>query len=392
MSHTWAFSLSANIFFGKGSVSQLAENIARRNPGRGLLVLDPALKQNGVGDVCLKALAEKGIECSVFAEIEPNPHLSTIQRALEQYQREHCSFVLGCGGGSSMDAAKAVAVLSTNPGPFTQYAGDEKFTIPPAPIFAIPTTAGTGSEVTGSSVVVDDLASHAKYSIRSPLQTPLAVAMDPSWLSTLPPRVIASGGLDALSHALESYVSTWSTPITRMFSLAALRLIIQNLYAFHADPHNEEAASNMLLGSHLAGYAFSRAKTGMAHTIANGLEPYIKIPHGAACGLATAAVIRFTCKGAPERYAEVTRCFLEAAGKSDVACRLDTNELATLAAYYVENFISGLDMPTNLHGFEITPEIAHIIAKDGTPSIHCKVSPVIPTEDDIVRIILQLAR
>ena len=296
--------------------------------------------------------------------------------------------MVGLGGGSALDSAKAVAVLSSNPPPFTAYAGDKKYNNPPCPIFAIPTTAGTGSEVSGSSVVHDDLVSHDKHSIRSPLQTPQAAAFDPTFLTSLPPRVIANSGLDALSHAIESYVSRQSMPITDMFCLEAIRLIAHHLPCFYRDPSNMEAAGKMQLASMLAGAAFPHTKTGIVHGSGNSLELRFKMPHGAACALLTPAVLRFTRAACVEKYAAAARHFMDAAGKPWAG--MTDEELSKLLPDLVETFINDLGVATQLEG--VTEKIAAEVAAESVNVIHCKMSPVIPTEEDLYNLVLSLRK
>ena len=193
----------------------------------------------------LDSLASTKIDFVIFDGVEPDPTVRVVEEALGLFKREKCEGLIGIGGGSSIDTAKATGILSTNGGRWIDYEGMDKYTTPPAPVIAIPTTAGTGSEVSGGAVITDPEKNLKITASSEALGRPRVAVLDPQLLRSLPASVAASTGLDALTHALEGYVSLLATPLSEAFAIYAIELIANNLRAFVANRANLEAASRM---------------------------------------------------------------------------------------------------------------------------------------------------
>jgi alcohol dehydrogenase len=213
--------------------------------------------------------------------------------------------MIGLGGGSVLDAAKSIALLATNPGGIEEYEGREKYKAAPLPVLAIPTTCGTGSEVTWVSVVTH-VQRKFKMSIKGPLMYPAAALVDPDLLTTLPTPLIASTGLDALTHAVEAYTAKPSSFLTDMLALEALRLIFRHLPAAYQDiRRNAEAREGLMLGSLLAGMAFGNSDVGAVHCLAESLGSLYDTPHGVACAVFLPHVMEFNLPAAEAKYARI---------------------------------------------------------------------------------------
>lgn len=211
------------------------------------------------------------------------------------------------GGGSSIDTAKAVGILATNGGDIREYYGNNKVKNPILPLVAVPTTAGTGSEVTPSAVIGDTAQNKVKFPIRSELIRPKVAVLDPTLLRSLPRRVAAICGMDALTHAVESFVSLGSNPFTEVLSLEAIRLIGTNLRRFVSEPANLDAASPVMFGSTMAGIAFSIGRLGNVHCMARPLEEKLGLEHGLACAVLLPHVIEFNIVACPPKFARIAQ-------------------------------------------------------------------------------------
>ena len=251
-SGAFQFVANVNLRFGSATAQTLAAELNALSVSNPFVMIDPGVFQGGVAAPILKALEAGGIAARVFTEIESNPTDVTIERAFTVAQKSDCDSVVGIGGGSAMDSAKGVGLLMTNDGAIADYDGMNKVKRDLPPVVAIPTTAGTGSEVTANAAVTR-ASDHYKMSLRSPRLLPKLAIVDPLLLRTLPRGAAAASGLDALTHAVEGYLSIRASPLSDFFALHAMKLLAPNVRAFVANPENLEAASSMALGSMLAG-------------------------------------------------------------------------------------------------------------------------------------------
>ncbi|WP_085343869.1 iron-containing alcohol dehydrogenase [Vibrio sp. ArtGut-C1] len=281
------------LFSGPGSMNELLESMTELGFKRVLLVTDEGLVQVGIVDKVLKAAAQLDLQLDVFSKVQPDPTYDQVESGLEAYHRFHCEGILALGGGSAMDCAKVIAAKVTNKRPIKNLAGLLKVWRMPAPLFAIPTTAGTGSEVT-IAAVVSDPSSHIKTPLMDPKLVPLMAALDANLMIGLPPKITADTGVDALTHAIEAYVSRNATQETRAYSVAAIKLIFKHLPRVVAQGDDVEARHKMAMASYYAGLAFTKASLGYVHAFAHTFGAKYGIPHGMANGLALLPVLRFS--------------------------------------------------------------------------------------------------
>ena len=283
---------------GPGCVNELPALIKSLGIKRVLLVTDPGLMRLGLPAPLIGGLEKAGVFCAVYGKTAANPSLGQIEEARRLYAEARCEAVVAFGGGSPMDCAKMAGFLSAYPRMKPERArGVQPIRLRrPPPLFAVPTTAGTGSEVT-IAAVVSNPETHEKYSMLSPRLRPQYAVLDPALTLGLPPAATAQTGMDALTHAVEAYISLGRTKKTDAWALEAVRLIFDNLETAYADGSGIEARGNMLFASYRAGAAFTRAYVGYAHGIAHALGGLYGIPHGLACAVALPVVLE--AYGAP---------------------------------------------------------------------------------------------
>jgi len=305
------------IIFGAGTLGELrritADRVAASRP---FLITDKGI---GAAGIIPKVLAQLS-PVAVFDEVEPNPRQDTVNRGGEVARELKPDLVVGVGGGSALDAAKAVALLATNPGRIEDYEGRERYKTAPLPVLAIPTTCGTGSEVTWVSVIT-----HAerrfKMSIKGAKMYPTVALVDPDLLQTLPPSLVASTGLDALTHAIEAFSVKPANFLSDTLALEAIRLIFRYLLRAYQDVRGDrEAREGQMKGSLIAGMAFGNSDVGAVHCLAESVGSLYDTPHGVANAIFLPHVMEFNLPAAGEKYAVIAAAVgLEAADKDNAA-------------------------------------------------------------------------
>jgi alcohol dehydrogenase len=286
------FDPRTRVIFGPGSLAKLGE-IARNIGGKHvLLVTDSGLKAAGHEDRALAQLSSAGMRVSIFDEVRPNPTTLDIEAGTEFARGRDIDLIVGLGGGSSLDCAKGINFLLTNGGRMQDYKGTGKARLPMVPLIAIPTTAGTGSEAQ-SYAVITDAETHMKMACGDKKGLARAAILDPELTVTMPPQVTAATGIDALSHALETFVTRRATTISRMFSQQAWQMLSGALLRVLEQPDDLEARGAMQVGAHLAGAAIENSMLGATHALANPLSAHFDLIHGIAIGVMLPAVVRF---------------------------------------------------------------------------------------------------
>jgi alcohol dehydrogenase len=294
------YELPTRIVLGVGSIRRLGEELASLNIHRPLLVTDQGLRNAGVVDQVLRALEPHGLTPDIFDEVESDPTTATVEAIRDILVHGDHDGVIALGGGSPMDAGKAAAALTTNEGELLDLTGPDNVLTPPLPVVAVPTTAGTGSEVTRFAVL-SDKDSGAKVSIASMQIMPRVAILDPELTYSVPPKITAPTGVDALAHAVESYGSVWTHPIAEGLALHAVELVGKNLRAaVHEGDHR--ARSAMLAASCIAELAANSTRLGLAHALAVPLGATHKVPHGVAVALTLPHMCRFNESADPSRY------------------------------------------------------------------------------------------
>lgn len=346
MRKIFSFTGAKKIIFGNGSILALAGHIKEHQAQNPLIVIDKNLAKTGLLEKIADILIPAGIKFTVFDKVEPEPRIELADDGAALAVKNKCDIVIGIGGGSAMDVAKAIAVLATNKGTAVDYLGLNKVTKPGLPKIMIPTTAGTGSEVTFTAVFVRKNLKK-KEGMNSPYLYPELALLDPELTLSLPPAPTAQTGLDALCHAIESYTSVNSSPVSEMFSLEAIALIAENLRTCVHDGKNIVARERMLLGSLYAGIGLANAGVTAVHSLSYPLGGKYGVGHGLANTMMLPAVMAFNLPSALEKFTDVA----EAMGENVEG--LPAREAAYLALEAVEALIEDCGIYTSLAQFGI---------------------------------------
>ena len=291
-------------FAGSDATGELVRTLASTGEKKMLIVTDKDLVSLGLVERVTERLNAAGIDFAVFDGVEPDPTFAQVEAGLAELERSGCNSILAIGGGSPMDAAKIIAASATSKKPTAKLEGLMKIRETPLPLYAIPTTAGTGSEVT-IAAVVSDTATHTKKFFVDPNLLPQMTALDASLMTGLPPKTTAATGMDALTHAVESYLSETSRPQTEQWATAAVRLIFRFLPRAYKDGNDTEAREAMALASYYAGLAFTRTGVGYVHAIAHAFGARYGTPHGLANAIALPPVLDYSESAARARLAEL---------------------------------------------------------------------------------------
>ncbi|MFR0359336.1 iron-containing alcohol dehydrogenase [Streptomyces sediminimaris] len=289
------------IVFGPGSLAELGHCAARLGGRRPFLVTDPGLLEAGWVDEAVAHLRRAGLRPVVWSDVTPNPKDHEIQAGFERYAASGCDVIVGVGGGSVIDAAKGVAILSGNGGHILDYEGVDEVVQPIPPTVMVPSTSGTGADVSQFAVITDTT-EHIKITIVSRTLVPEISVIDPRLLTTMPSWLNAATGLDALTHAIEAFVSRAHNPLTDGHALHAVELITQNLLRTQVDPRDFGARLAMAQAALEAGMAFTNAILGATHAMSHQVGGLLDAPHGVVNGVLLPHVIRFNAETWPDRF------------------------------------------------------------------------------------------
>ena len=300
----FSFSVPQNITVGKGSLAKLPEVAKKLGGSHAFLMSGPHLAKMGLVEKATESLKSAGIEVDTFTEIEGNPSVETVEKATAAFKEASADFIVAFGGGSPMDVAKAVGVTAKYGGSITEYEGAHKVPGPIIPLIAIPTTAGTGSEVTAFSVITDHSRDY-KLTVFSYEILPAYAILDAELLTTAPASVAAACGIDAFIHAEEAYISTAASPFSDAMAEKAMNLIGKNIRRFVANRGDIEAAEAMLVGSLFAGIAFSFARLGNVHAMSHPVSAFFDVPHGVANAVLLPVVAEYNALADHGRYYKI---------------------------------------------------------------------------------------
>jgi alcohol dehydrogenase len=289
---------------GIGSLDEAMIAIRKYGFRKALIVTDAGLAKAGVADKVARLLAEQDINSTLFDGAKPNPTVSNVENGLELLNRSDCDFIISLGGGSPHDCAKGIALCAANGGHISDYEGVDQSAKPQMPLIAINTTAGTASEMTRFCIITDETR-HVKMAIVDRNVTPLLSVNDPSLMAAMPKGLTAATGMDALTHAIEAYVSTAATPITDACALKAVELISANLRTAVAKGDDMNARENMAYAQFMAGMAFNNASLGFVHAMAHQLGGFYDLPHGVCNAILLPHVESFNASICPARLKDV---------------------------------------------------------------------------------------
>ncbi len=321
------------LLVGAGVVNELASVLARLGLSRPLVVTDPFMVSSGLVRRCLDPLAAAGIAAPVFSDTVPDPTDTVVQAGAEVLRAGNYDCLIGFGGGSPIDTAKAIALVASGDAPIRSFKVPVSADQAAVPVIAIPTTAGTGSEVTRFTVITDT-AHDEKMLIMGLACLPLAAVVDFELTYGLPPRITADTGIDSMTHALEAYVSRRANPMSDMYALQSMALIGANLRIAYTEPRNAAAREAMMLGATLGGMAFSNASVALVHGMSRPIGAHFHVPHGLSNAMLLPAITRFSVGHAQARYAQAARAigFAAAADSDELACEKLTDGLVALNA------------------------------------------------------------
>jgi alcohol dehydrogenase len=349
------FDPRTRVIFGNGCVERLGELTREYGGHRILFVTDRGIEAAGHAQRCLESLRSAGIEPIVFDEVVQNPTTDDVDRGLAVARREQIDFLVAVGGGSAMDCAKGINFLYTNGGRMQDYWGMGKAAKPMLPLIAVPTTAGTGSEAQ-SYALIADARTHMKMACGDKKAACKVALLDPELTVSMPAAVTAATGIDAISHAVESYVCTRRNAISRLFSRRAWRLLAQGFPSVLREPNRLAGRGAMLLGAHLAGAAIENSMLGATHALANPLTAHYGITHGLAIGIMLPHVIRYNSEVVASHYARLA---------ADAGITSADNPCAgDLLADWVRDMVARAGCPTDLASCGVAADLLPTLAQE----------------------------
>lgn len=310
------FNVPRTIRFGAGASRELPAQLRQIGARHALIVTDAFLARSGLADEFTTLLRQHGFAATVFAGVQPDPTDLNVRDGLQVYRESRADAVVGLGGGSAMDAAKAIAMLSANPEPLRQYMGYHNVPRASAPMIAIPTTAGTGSEVTRVAVITDTERSEKMMMLSEHLM-PVAALVDYELSMSMPKALTAHVGVDTLTHGIEAYVSRKANGMTDPLALSCIALTGSHLLTAWREPDNRAAREAMALAACQGGMAFSNSSVGLVHGMSRPLGALYHVPHGLSNAVLLPTVTRFSLPGATVRYATIARILGLAGGDDD---------------------------------------------------------------------------
>jgi len=333
------FRIPNAIITGSGSSKQVGEECKKLNLKKALIVTDRNQVKLGIINGVLASLPPSGVAYAIYDGVNTEPVTEHVQEGLKAFKGNGCDCLIAVGGGSPIDTAKAISVMAANPGSIEDYMGLGKIPQKGRPVIAVPTTAGTGSEVTPFTIITDTRRD-VKMLIGSPFLMPEIAIVDPQLTVPLPPDITAATGIDALTHAIEAYVSVKAQTISDVFCLAAIELIAGNLRQAWADGKDLAAREKTMMGALMAGIAFSNSSVALVHGMARPIGAYFHVRHGASNAALLGTVMEFSLEGNPARYARIAEAMgVEIKGLSEM-------EAAQRGAEAVKKLIKDIRIPS----------------------------------------------
>ena len=379
--NSFSFTIPQNIVVGAGSLKRLPELAKNLKKSKAYIISGPHLEKIGMVDKCREALKAAGIESDSFTQTEGNPSTDTVAKAAEGFKSSKADFIVAFGGGSPLDVAKAVAVIASYGGNITDYEGGGKVPGPVVPMIAIPTTAGTGSEVTAFSVITDHSRNY-KLTVVSNYLLPAYAILDPELITTVPKSTAAACGIDAMVHALEAFISKAASPFSDLFAKEALRLIGTSIRDYVLDRSNLAACEAMLTGSLFAGIAFSHARLGDVHAMSHPVSAYFDVAHGVANAVLLPTIVDYNMTYASEKYKYIYDCICEKP--------LDDDSFTPeMLAAEIRVLNDELGIPSSLSEVGVDSSLFDKMADDAMKSGNILVNPRPTTKKDILALYAQ---
>ncbi|NOI23635.1 iron-containing alcohol dehydrogenase [Vibrio mediterranei] len=371
--------LPSTNLLGSGCLSRAVDTIHQQGFSKALIVTDAVLTQIGLVATITEQLAAKGMSFAIYDGTQPNPTIDNIEQGLSTLVDNDCDLIISVGGGSPHDCAKGIALVATNGGKITDYEGINKASKSPFPLVAINTTAGTASEMTMFSVITDE-SRQIKMAIVDQKVTPLISVNDPQLMLAMPSSLTAATGMDALTHAIEAYVSVAANPITDTVALKAIELITKHLPTCVSNGSNLEAREQMAYAQFMAGMAFNNALLGYVHAMAHQLGATYHLPHGICNAVLLPHVQRFNLTANPEKFVDIA----QAMGKE--VHGLTTEEASQLAIEAMNELARKVNIPATLAELGVNQGDIDKLSESTLNDVCCLTNPRQATKQEIAEI------
>lgn len=365
----FTFQIPCNIYFGENAINDLSFLIKKIAAKHVLFLYDMGIKKSGIADRVFDQIAKSKIKISCIDNITADPSESLVTEIANQYKDKEIDLLIAVGGGSVIDATKAINILLTNDNAIMDYEGIDQVSHAGLPFIAIPTTSGTASEVTSFTVITNKEQQRKMLLAGKNIQTSIAL-LDPTLTYGLPPLITAATGMDALTHAIEAYISPIASPISDLNAIKAIQLINQFLPVCYQNGGDTQARYNMMLGSLFAGFAFNSALLGITHSIAHVLGAKFHIPHGVANAIGLPFAMAFNFNAAEEKLHTVAKLF-------------NLNSITPHSIYtYLQQMNQLLNIPA-MQSYDVTPQDFTVIATEAVKEASLLTNPRDATADEI---------
>ncbi len=373
------FILNERSYHGKGAIQEIAGEVTSRGLKKALLCTDPDLLKFGVTKKVTDVLDAAGLAYQVYSEIKPNPTIENVKDGVEVAKAAQADYIIAIGGGSSMDTAKAIGIIVTNPefADVRSLEGTADTKNPCLPIIAVPTTAGTAAEVT-INYVITDVEKNRKFVCVDPHDIPVVAIVDPDMMASMPKGLTAATGMDALTHAIEGYITKGAWELSDMFHLKAIEIIAKSLRG--AVENTPEGREGMALGQYIAGMGFSNVGLGIVHSMAHGLSALYDTPHGVACAIILPTGLEYNKPVAGKRYRAIGKA-MQVPGIDNMTDEEAAD--ATIAA--VKQLSLDVGIPQNLNGILKEEDVA-FLSQSAYADACCPGNPRDTSEEEIAQL------
>lgn len=379
------FILNEVSYFGPGARKELAGVVKRLGFNKALVVTDKGLMKFGVAQMVIDELDKSSIQYEIFDDVKPNPTVTNVKEGIAACKKAGADFIIAIGGGSAMDTAKGVGIVCNNPefSDIVSLEGVADTKKKSLPIIALPTTAGTAAETTINYVIIDE-ENHKKMVCVDPNDIPVVAIVDAELMYSLPKSLTASTGMDAMTHAIEGYITKAAWEMSDMFEIKAIEMIYKYLPLAVNEPQNPEGRNGMAVAQYIAGMAFSNVGLGVDHGMAHPLSALHDVPHGVACAMLLPVVMRFNAPAAKGKYVEIAK----ACGVYENGMSID--EAVDAACKAIENLSKRVGIPQHLTDLGITEADIPTLAEQAINDVCTPGNPREVTKEDIISIYKQI--
>lgn len=376
---SYRFNLNETSYHGYGAIQNIVPEIKSRGFKKALVCSDPGLLKFGVTAKVTDLLAKAGLAFEIYSNIKPNPTIDNVKEGVKAFKKSGADYLIAIGGGSSMDTSKAIGIIATNPtfADVRSLEGVAPTKKPCAPIIAVPTTAGTAAEVTINYVITDE-EKHRKFVCVDPHDMPIIAVVDPDMMSSMPKGLTAATGMDALTHAIEGYITKGAWELSDMFHIEAIRIISHNIQA--AVKNDRKGREEMALGQYVAGMGFSNVGLGLVHSMAHPLSAFYDTPHGVACSILLPTVMAYNAPYTGEKYREIAR----AMGVEGVD-KMTPEQYRAAACKAVKDLSISVGIPADLKAIVKEKDLS-FLADSALADACCPGNPRTPTKDEVIAI------